>query len=294
MTKTRRMMEAHIGLVDLVIELLDARLPLSSKNPDIDTLAAKKPRLIILTKADMANVKSTARWEAFFRQSGFFTLAMDLKTNKQKAGLTQLLNLVQEIMAEKLERQRKKGRLAVPIRVMVVGIPNVGKSTFINLIAGKAVTAVADKPGVTRGRQWITVRTPPPRGGKAPTAFGGFDLMDTPGVLWPKFEDPEVGLRLAVTGAVSDTILDKITLAEHLVVMLSDVAPMALTSRYRLPAGGEEDVDRYKNPRRILSDIGEARGFKIKGGAIDLERTAIMLLDEFRGGKLGRITLEEP
>jgi ribosome biogenesis GTPase A len=281
MTKTRRMMETHIGLVDLVIELLDARIPQSSKNPDIDTLAKNKPRIIILTKSDMADPKITARWEEFYRQSGFFTLAMNLKANKKKSGIPQLMALVEKIMSAKIEHQRKKGRLAVPVRVMVVGIPNVGKSTFINLLAGKAVTAVADKPGVTRGRQWIAVK--PDR----PSAFGGFDLLDTPGVLWPKFEDPQAGLRLAVTGAISDTILDKITLAEHFITLILQAAPATLFTRYPIPPDSTE-------PRNLLTNIGEARGYKIKGGAIDLERTAIMLLDEFRGGKLGRITLEVP
>jgi ribosome biogenesis GTPase A len=290
MTKTRRMMEAHMKLVDLVIELLDARVPLSSKNPDINKIAAGKKRLLILTKADMADAKMTARWEEYFRQSGCFTLAMDLKAGKQKAGIPKLMALVHEIMAEKLERQRKKGRMTVPVRAMVAGIPNVGKSTFINLLAGRAVTAVADKPGVTRGRQWIAVR-PSGTGAISPAsgAFGGFDLMDTPGVLWPKFEDPEVGLRLAVTGAVSDTILDKITLAEHLITLLADVAPKALAKRYGTNTEGE-----IKQARETLTEIGEARGFKMKGNVIDLERTAIMLTDEFRGGKLGRITLEKP
>jgi ribosome biogenesis GTPase A len=286
MTKTRRMMEAHIKLVDLVIELLDARIPLSSKNPDIDTLAKHKPRLIVLTKADMADARQTARWEDYFRRSGFFVLPLDLKAGKQKAATARIISVVQQIMAEKLERQRKKGRLAAPIRAMVAGIPNVGKSTFINLLAGKAVTATADKPGVTRGRQWINVRTdskPPGRPGDRP--FAGFDLMDTPGVLWPKFEDPDVGLRLAVTGAVSDLILDRVTLSEHLITMLETAAPEALSARYRLASAGGD-------ARTILTRIGEGRGFKMKGGAIDLERTAIMLLDEFRGGKMGRITLE--
>ncbi|MCL2203208.1 MAG: ribosome biogenesis GTPase YlqF [Defluviitaleaceae bacterium] len=285
MTKTRRMMEAHMKQVDLVIELLDARVPRSSKNPDIDTLTAGKPRLVVLTKADLANASITARWEEYFRQSGFFPLPMDLsQSSKKKAGVPKLMDAVQKITAEKLARQRKKGRLAVPVRIMVVGIPNVGKSTFINMIAGRAVAAVADRPGVTRGRQWISVR---PSTGAPYSAFGGFDLMDTPGVLWHKFEDPEVGLRLAVTGAISDTIVDKITLAEELIQMLANAAPQALHLRYALPPETAQ-------PRAALTEIGGARGFKMKGGVIDLERTAVMLLDEFRGGKLGRITLESP
>ena len=285
MTKTRRMMESHMKLVDMVIELMDARVPLSSKNPDIDRLAAGKPRLIILTKSDIADANTTARWAEYFRRLGFFTLPMDLKAGKKKSNTTLLANAVADIMKEKLARQAKKGRLAVPIRAMVAGIPNVGKSTFINMLAGRAVASVADRPGVTRGRQWITVRPE----GKTPRAgeYGGFDLMDTPGVLWPKFEDPEVGLRLAVTGAVSDTILDKITLAENLVTLLADAAPTALHNRFNLA------ID-TTGPRDALCAIGAARGFKMKGDTVDLERTAIMLLDEFRGGKLGRISLEAP
>jgi ribosome biogenesis GTPase A len=315
MTKTRRMMEAHIKLVDLVIELLDARIPLSSKNPDIDKLTAGKPRLVVLTKPDIADESITTRWAEYFRAAGFFTLPMDLSKNgKKKSGVIKLVDTVQKIMAEKLERQRKKGRLAVPIRAMVAGIPNVGKSTFINMVAGRAAAAVADKPGVTRGRQWISVR--PETGGAS--VFGGFDLMDTPGVLWHKFEDPEVGLRLAVTGAISDTILDKVTLAEHLIGMLGKSAPAALYKRFGIGGAGtnkpcETFTDNCNveinnphksltgisgaeifNPRETLTNIGEVRGFKMKGGVIDLERTAIMLLDEFRAGKLGRITLEVP
>jgi len=240
---------------------------------------------------------------------GFFTLPMDLKAGKQKSATAQLVNVVTDMMKEKLARQAKKGRLAVPIRAMVVGIPNVGKSTFINMLAGRAAANVADRPGVTRGRQWISVRPP----GKTPAAgaYGGFDLMDTPGVLWHKFEDPEVGLRLAVTGAVSDTILDKITLAEHLVDMLATVAPTALVGRFKLEeidsavtavpddtTEGGEPAAAIPPPsltaRGVLTAIGAARGFKMKGNTIDLERAAIMLLDEFRGGKLGRISLEVP
>jgi len=285
MTKTRRMMESHMKLVDLVIELMDARVPLSSKNPDIDRLAVNKPRLVILTKSDIADANMTARWVEYFRKLGFFTLPMDLKAGKKKSNTALLVNAVSIMMKEKLERQAKKGRLAVPLRAMVAGIPNVGKSTFINMLAGRAVASVADRPGVTRGRQWITVRPE----GKTPRAgeYGGFDLMDTPGVLWPKFDDPDVGLRLAVTGAVSDTILDKITLAEHLVEMLEETAPNALPNRFKLSATTD-------NPREVLTAIGAARGFKMKGDTIDLERTSIMLLDEFRGGKLGRISLDAP
>ena len=307
MTKTRRMMEKHMRLVDLVIELVDARIPLSSKNPEMDAIAIGKPRLIIFTKADLADVISTTRWEAHFRKSNFFSLKMNIKTGKQKENMAKLIECVQKIMKDKIERQKSRGRLAVPIRAMVVGIPNVGKSTFINMLAGKAVTAVADKPGVTRGRQWIAVRGTSPVGTRmtAPqeramagkphgdaNSFIGFDLMDTPGVLWPKFEDPRVGLKLAIIGSVSETILDKVTLAEELIRMLDETAPKALAARYKLETG--ENNEAKKEPREMLTEIGQSRGYKMKGDTVDLERTAIMLLDEFRAGKLGRLTLELP
>jgi ribosome biogenesis GTPase A len=197
---------------------------------------------------------------------------------KKKSGIPKVMDAVQKIMAEKLERQRKKGRLAAPIRVMVVGIPNVGKSTFINMLAGRAVTKVADRPGVTRGRQWIAVRPPKgaPRGG-----FGGFDLLDTPGILWPKFEEQSVGIKLALTGAISDNILDRETLATHL---LSLVDARYFTDRYKL----------QDNTPPTLDAIAHARGFKQKGNTPDILRTAITLIDEFRAGKLGRISLETP
>jgi len=285
MTKTKRMLKTQLGLVDVVIELLDARLPQSSKNPDIDELAQGKQRLLVLNKADLADKAVTAQWEAYYRRLGFFSLPMD---STQRTAVKPLANRVREIMLPKTERQRDRGRISAPIKAMVVGIPNVGKSTFINQLAGKASAATADRPGVTRGRQWIKVRDLQARG----TADAAdFDLMDTPGVLWPKFEDEQVGLRLAVTGAVNDVILDMVTLAEQLIVMLLEINPVAIVARYRVST---DDQGTAKTPRRILEDIGGARGFKMRGGAIDLERAAITLLDEFRAGKLGRITLEQP
>ena len=285
MTKTKRMLTAQLGVVDVVIELLDARLPLSSKNPDIDELAANKQRLLVLNKADLADKTVTAQWEAYFRRLGFFTLAMDAT---QRTAVKPLAERVREIMQPKTDRQRTRGRISAPIRAMVVGIPNVGKSTFINQLAGRASAATADRPGVTRGRQWIRVRDMQTRGG---TEAADFDLMDTPGVLWPKFEDEQVGIKLAVSGAVSDLILDRITLAEHLIKILLEINPVAIVARYRVStdAGGIA-----KLPRQILDEIGEARGFKMKGGIVDTERAAITLLDEYRGGKLGRISLEKP
>ena len=285
MTKTKRMLKTQLGVVDVVIELLDARLPLSSKNPDIDELAENKQRLLVLNKADLADKAITAQWEAYFRRLGFFTLPMD---STQRAAVKPLAERVREIMRPKAERQRERGRVSAPIRAMVVGIPNVGKSTFINQLAGRASAATADRPGVTRGRQWIKVRDMQARGTLDAIDF---DLMDTPGVLWPKFEDEQVGLRLAVTGAVNDLILDRITLAEHLIGMLLEINPVAIVARYRVSTDLQGVT---KNARQILEDIGAARGFKMRGGVIDLERAAITLLDEYRAAKLGRISLERP
>jgi len=289
MTKTKRMLKTQLGMVDVVIELLDARLPLSSKNPDIDELAESKQRLLVLNKADLADKSVTAQWEAYFRRLGFFTLALD---STQRASIKPLAERVREIMQPKVDRQKERGRISAPIRAMVVGIPNVGKSTFINQLAGRASAATADRPGVTRGRQWIMVRDLQSRGGsRSGEDAADFDLMDTPGVLWPKFEDLQVGIKLAISGAVSDLILDRITLAEHLIEILLDINPVAIVARYKI---GADAGGIAKMPRQILEEIGDARGFKMKGGVVDLERAAITLLDEYRGGKLGRISLERP
>lgn len=279
MTKTKRMLTSQMGLIDVVVEILDARVPLSSRNPDIDELAKNKKRVLVLNKADLANENVTAQWESHFRKLGFFTLPLSAKENdKKKSGIAQFTDLLKKLMLEKAEAQKKRGRINVPTRAMIVGIPNVGKSTFINLFSGRASTATADRPGVTRGRQWIKVGT-------------NIDLMDTPGVLWPKFEDPDVGLKLACTGAVSDNVLDKIALSENLIKMLTTIAPSAICKRYNLEHTTGSTPEEM---RQILTNIGEARGFRMRGGVIDIERAAIILLDEFRGGKLGRITLEMP
>jgi len=275
MTKTKRMLIAQMGLIDVVVEILDARIPLSSRNPDIDSLARDKKRVLVLNKADLANPKITTQWEEHFRKLGFFTLPLISKENdKKKSGVSKFSEMLKTIMHERAEAQRKRGRINVSTRAMIVGIPNVGKSTFINLLAGRASTSVADRPGVTRGRQWIKIDA-------------SIDLMDTPGVLWPKFEDPDVGLKLACTGAVSDNVVDQVTLAENLIGLLQTVDPASLETRYKIILGENDN-------RQILTDIGNARGFKMKGGVIDIERAAIILLDEFRGGKLGRISLEQP
>ena len=266
MTKTMRTLEANLHLVDVFIEILDARIPKSSMNPQLSKLAKYKNRVYVLNKSDLAEPKTTARWVDYLNQQGFFAVSADLKQN-QKSVLLKLIENIRLLMKEKVERQKKRGRIHLPTRAMVVGIPNAGKSTLINSLAEKASAKTADRPGVTRGIQWIKTQV-------------GFDLMDTPGVLWPKFVDPLVGIRLAITGAISDNILDEIALSEELIKMLCEINPNLLISRYKL----QNDIS--------LREIGHARGFKIKGGEIDIKRTAIMLLDEFRGGKIGRVTLE--
>ena len=278
MTKTKRMLATQMGIIDVVIEILDARVPLSSRNPDIDALAKDKKRVLVLNKADLADEKITALWEEYFQKQGFFVLAVSAKDNdKKKGGMNKLTAVVKKIMRPKVEQQKKRGRINAPIRAMIVGIPNVGKSTFINQLAGRSGAIVADRPGVTRGRQWIKVGDE-------------FDLMDTPGVLWPKFDDPMVGLRLACTGAVSDSVFDRITLVTHLLEILISINPMILGKRYKASSASNSSGDMLK----LLEEIGNTRGFKMKGGVIDMERTAITILDEFRGGKLGRISLELP
>jgi ribosome biogenesis GTPase A len=258
------MLKTQLSLVDVVIELLDARVPEASRNPDLTTLARDQKRVLVLNKADLACPDTTTRWAEFYRKAGFFVLAVNAKDNdKKRSGTAKLIVLVQKAMAEKTAREKARGRVNVQTRAMIVGIPNVGKSTFINQLAGKAGAIAADRPGVTRGRQWIKA--------------DGFDLLDTPGVLWPKFDDPLVGIKLALTGAISDGVVDQITLANEL---LKIVPVQFFKARYKDAA--------------TLEEIAAARGFKLKGGTLDLERTAIMLIDEFRGGKLGRISLELP
>jgi ribosome biogenesis GTPase A len=272
MTKTKRMLAAQMSIIDVVIEVLDARVPLASRNPDIDALAKDKKRVLVLNKADLADENTTTLWEEYFSRQGFFALPMNAKENK-KDGVKKFSALVKKIMQEKIQKQKLRGRINAPIRAMIAGIPNVGKSTFINQLAGRAGTIVADRPGVTRGRQWIKVG-------------GEFDLMDTPGVLWHKFDDPAVGILLACTGAISDNVLDKITLVTRLLEIFISIDAAIIEKRYKVICETDMLV--------LLEKIGEARGFKMKGGVIDLERTAITVLDEFRGGKLGRISLEQP
>ena len=271
MTKAKRAMKEDVKLVDLVIELADARAPLASRNPDIDSLAAGKGRVILLNKADLASEKANAAWITYFESQGFQVMKIDARA---KATLKQLNALIQEACKEKIERDRRRGILNRPVRAMVVGIPNVGKSTFINSFAGKAAAKTGNKPGVTKGNQWIRLNKQ-------------VELLDTPGILWPKFEDQRVGLLLAFLGSINDEILEKDELASELADYLRNITPGLLKERY----GIEEDG---KKPYELLDEIAAARACLTKGGVNDLTKAARLLLDEFRGGKLGRITLEMP
>ena len=260
MTKAKRAMKEDVKLVDLVIELVDARAPLASRNPDIDSLAAGKGRVILLNKADLASEKANAAWITYFESQGFQVMKIDARA---KATLKQLNALIQEACKEKIERDRRRGILNRPVRAMVVGIPNVGKSTFINSFAGKAAAKTGNKPGVTKGNQWIRLNKQ-------------VELLDTPGILWPKFEDQRVGLLLAFLGSINDEILEKDELASELADYLRNITPGLLKERY----GIEEDG---KKPYELLDEIAAARACLTKGGVNDLTKAARLLLDEFRG-----------
>ncbi len=272
MTKTRRMMTENISLVDIVIELLDARIPYSSKNPDIDKLAQNKFRIIILNKVDLADDKKTELWKEYFNKKGYKVVLVNSVSGK---GLKDITEFSKELMKDKIERLKQRGRIFVPTRAMIAGIPNVGKSTLINKFVGKAMAKTGDKPGITRGKQWVKIKK-------------DFELLDTPGILWPKFDDKAVGLKLAFTGAVNDDIIDSYTLSINLIDYLRKLYPMSINERYNI------DIDEENSSEHILKKIGEARGFKIKGGEIDLDRSANILIDEFRDCRLGKITLEVP
>lgn len=273
MTKTRRMMEENLKLVDAVCELLDARIPISSRNPDIATLCGSKPRMVILNRADLADPKMTEQWLSYFRSQGLTAIQTDCKSKK---GVSAFVPAVRSLLREKLQRYAEKGQAGRPLKLMIVGIPNVGKSTFINQIAGRKGARAENRPGVTRGKQWVTVDQ-------------GLLLLDTPGILWPKFEDPEVGVKLAYTGAVKDDILDVEALACHLMRRLFERYRDAVNARYRL-GDQVDDTTGYA----LLEAAGRKRGFLLRGGEIDTERMARVLLEEYRSGKLGRITFERP
>ena len=280
MTKTRRMIAEQIKNVDAVCEILDSRIPVSSRNPDVDELTAGKPRLVVLNRVDQADPEATKRWSAYFRGKGYAVLESDAKGGM---GTAKFASAVRELLADKLRAYAEKGMAGRVVRVMILGIPNVGKSTFINKVAGRKTAKTEDRPGVTRSKQWVPIDK-------------GLELLDTPGILWPKFEDQSVGLNLAYTGAVKDDILDVETLGCHLMTYLGENYPDALKAAYKLPAipdreDGENDV---AWGYQLLEAAGRKRGFLISGGDVDTERMAKILLDEFRGGKLGRFTLELP
>ncbi|MBQ1264525.1 MAG: ribosome biogenesis GTPase YlqF [Oscillospiraceae bacterium] len=264
--------EEHLKLVDAVCEILDARIPISSRNPDIDAICGAKPRMVILNRIDMADPAMVKRWTEYFRGKGMAVLQTDCKSRK---GISGFVPAVRQLLAEKLQRYAEKGQVGRPLKIMVVGIPNVGKSTFINQIAGRKGAKAENRPGVTRGKQWVTVDA-------------GLLLLDTPGILWPKFEDPQVGIRLAYTGAVKDDILDVEGLSCHLMQMLAERYPDALRERYKIEI--PDEIDGYE----LLQAAGRKRGFLISGGEIDTERMAKVLLEEYRSCKLGRFTLESP
>ncbi len=272
MTKAQRMIEDSIKQVDAVCELLDARIPYSSRNPDIDRLAAGKPRLIILNRTDLADPAITARWRDYFEKSGIRILETDAKTGKGVNGFAPALR---ELLKDKIADYAAKGQVNRPMRVMILGIPNVGKSTFINKVAKRKAAIAGDKPGVTRGKQWINIDK-------------GLDLLDTPGILWPKFDSQEVGEMLALTNAIKADVLDKETLAANFMLRLREMYPEALVSRYKF----EPDPD--MNGFELLEQAAKKRGFLVSRGEYDIERMANTLLGEYHDGKLGRISLEKP
>lgn len=274
MTKTKRQIQASLKLVDAVAEILDARIPLSSKNPDLQKLIQNKPKVVLLNKCDMANQTATSRWIDYYASQGITAIAVDCKSGK---GLNKFAPAVNNVLSERRERLKAKGMVNPMLRIMIVGIPNVGKSSFINRVAKQNRAKVEDRPGVTRGNQWYSIAK-------------NIEMLDTPGVLWPKFDDKIVGERLAFTGAVKDQILDTELLAVRLLDFLRSLKPADFIARFKLENIDLDAIDSYE----LLNVIGKKRGMLISGGEINTERAAIMLLDEFRSGKLGRITLEMP
>ncbi len=275
MTKTKRNMEKEIKLCDIVIELLDARVPNSSRNPDMDRLAQNKKRLIVLNKSDMADERITREWKKYYESQGFaVVVANSIKGN----GINDITTVSRELMSEKIERLKAKGRIFVPIRAMIVGIPNVGKSTLINKYVGKSMAKTGDRPGVTRTSQWIKIKK-------------DFELLDTPGILWPKFEDQQVGINLAMTGAINDQILDRAELACCAIRALCPLYSKNIKDRYKIEFTEDEAQE---TPHIILEKIAEARKFVKKGNQYDFDRTSIIFLDELRGCKLGNISFEKP
>lgn len=270
MTKAKRMMQENIKLIDLVIELVDARIPVSSRNPDIDELGKNKARLILLNKADLAEEKRNDEWANYFKEKGYSVVKVN---SKKGGGLKTIHSVIQEACKEKIERDRKRGILNRPVRAMVVGIPNVGKSTFINSLAGKACTKTGNKPGVTKGKQWIRLNK-------------NVELLDTPGILWPKFENQIVGLRLAFVGSIKDEILNAEELATEFLNFMKVNYPGVIAEKYTI----EETKDSYVD----LAAIARSRHCLIRGDELDMNKAAVLLLDDFRNGRIGRLTLEYP
>jgi ribosome biogenesis GTPase A len=273
MAKTRRAISANLKLVDAVAELIDARAPLSSRNPEIDSLTARKPRIVLLNKCDLADSNATAAWVNYLKSENVTALAVDCKSGR---GLNKLMpTLKATVLRELMEKRERSGMAGAPVRMMILGIPNVGKSSLINRLAGGKRAKVEDRPGVTRTKQWVKLQD-------------GSELLDMPGVLWPKFEDQSAAVRLAFTGAISDDILDIETLAMKLLSFLAESYPQSLTERYKIELSDGDDG------LALLEKVGRKRGMVVSGGEINTERAAITVLDEFRSGKLGRITLELP
>lgn len=270
MTKARRQMEEDIKLIDLVIELVDARIPSASRNPDIDRIGRQKARLILMNKADLADPVRTKEWASFFQEKGYFVAEAD---SRNKGSMKAISRVITEACREKTERDKRRGILNRPVRAMIVGIPNVGKSTFINTYAGKACAKTGNKPGVTKGKQWIRLNKQ-------------VELLDTPGILWPKFEDQKVGLMMAFIGSMKDEILNTEELAAELIGLVGQHYPGVLEEKYHL----ETDPDAYV----MLGKIAESRHCRLRGNELDTEKAAVLLLDDFRNGRLGRLTLEYP
>lgn len=274
MTKTKRKIQSSLKLVDAVAEIIDARIPISSRNPDLAQIIQSKPRLVLLNKCDMANQTATKMWIEHFKRQGITAIAIDCKSGR---GLNQFAPAVNKVLAQRLEKLKSKGMINPMLRIMIVGIPNVGKSSFINRIAKQNRAKVEDRPGVTRGNQWYTIAK-------------NLEMLDTPGVLWPKFDDKIVGEHLAFTGAVKDQILDIELLAVRLLDFLKKLKPKDFIERFKLEDVDIENIESYE----LLKLIGKKRGMLVSGGEVNTERAAIMLLDEFRAAKLGRITVEMP
>ena len=269
MTKAVRQMKEDIKLIDLVIELLDARIPLSSRNPDIDDLGKNKARLVLLNKSDLADETDNNKWIQYFKDKGIIALKIN---SKNKQGIKGINNAVQIACKDNIERDKKRGIINRPVRAMVVGIPNVGKSTFINAYAGRAAAKTGNKPGVTKGKQWIKLNK-------------SLELLDTPGILWPKFDDQTIGMHLAFIGSINDNILDVTELAYQLVKLLATTYPKVVVERYK--------IEGHEDPLQVMYQVAEVRGCKLKGNQPDLEKTSKIIMDDFRAGKLGRITLDK-